>query len=206
MMSLPIPICVVMESSINGLLALDEYSRENAAPLSGKLIKIEITDLNVAFYLSISNRQQVMVLSYGEDADVEIRATSVNLAKMSMMEDANRMVLNQDVLIHGDVGTVSQVQAFIASIHIDWEEHLSRLTGDMIAHKIGSSFRAGAAWLRQSAKSFAQDMSEYARYEAEWLPDQEEGEEFAAQVNQIRNDVDRLEARVKRLVHKLKSK
>jgi len=193
-----------MESAINGLLALDENAKDNAQPLTGKTIKIELTDLRLSFFLCISNRQHIMIMSYGEDADVIIRASSVNLAKMSTMEDANRMVLNQEVIITGDVGTVSQVQEFFASIHIDWEEHLSRLTGDIVAHKIGSTFRVGVSWLRKSAKSLAQDVSEYSRYEAEWLPDNHENVSFVNQVNQLRNDVDRLEARIKRLIHKIK--
>jgi len=206
MTSLPLPLCIAMESTLNGLLSLDEYSRENARPLTGKTIKIELTDLSLAFYLSISNRQHVMILSYAEDPDVVIHATSINLAKMSTMEDANRMVLNQEVNISGDVSTVSQVQAFFSSIHIDWEEHLSRLTGDMIAHKIGNIVRDGVSWLQSSSKSLLDDVSEYVRYEAEWLPDDHENQVFISQVNQLRNDVDRLEARIKRLVHQMHAK
>ena len=205
MTALPLPLCIVMENAINGLLALDENSRQNAAPLSGKTLKIELSDLNLSFFLSISGRQDILIMSYGENPDVVIRASSINLAKMSTLEDANRMVLNQDVNISGDVATVSKVQEFFASVHIDWEEHLSRLTGDLIAHKISSGLRAGASWLRNSVKSLSSDISEYARYEAEWMPDSHESDGFIKQVNQLRNDVDRLEAKMKRLVHKLNS-
>lgn len=204
--ALPIPLCVVMESAINGLLALDEQARDNAKSLSGKTLQVILSDLGVTFYIGVTHQQDLQILSYAEQPDVVIRATSINLAKMSTMDDANRMVLNQDVTISGDVGTVSQVQAFFASVHIDWEEHLSRLTGDMIANKIGSSLRAGVAWLRGSAKSLAEDASEYARYEAQYLLDKQEGEDFVEQVNQLRNDVDRLEAKIKRLAHLLKTR
>lgn len=205
MTALPLPLCIVMENAINGLLALDENSRQNAVPLSGKTLKIELSDLNLSFFFCISGQQDILIMSYGENPDVVICASSVNLAKMSTLEDANRMVLNQDVTITGDVATVSKVQEFFASVHIDWEEHLSRLTGDLIAHKISSGLRAGASWIRNSVKSLSSDVSEYARYEAEWLPDNHESDGFIKQVNQLRNDVDRLEAKIKRLVHKLNS-
>jgi len=203
MTSLPVPLCIVMESAINGVFTLDENYKDNAKHLSGKTIKIELIDLGVCFFICVSSQHRILVLSYSEDPDVLIRGTSVNLAKMSTMDDANRMVLSREVSISGDVGTVSQVQEFFASINIDWEEHLARLIGDLPAHKIGTGLRDGVAWLRQSMKSLAQDVSEYARYESEWLPNQYEDDDFTAQVNMLRNDVDRFEAKLKRLLHKI---
>jgi len=203
MTTLPIPLCMALETALNAMLRLDEEHTQKAAPLTGKTIQFDISDLGLRFYLAFTNRQTIQVLSFHEDPDVTIIGTSVNLAKMSSMEDANSMVLSQQVTISGDVGTVSQVEKYLAAIDIDWEEHLSRLTGDLLAHKIGNGVRSAMAWLQGTAKSLSDDVSEYARYEAEWLPDTYQRDQFVSAVNQIRNDVDRLEARIKRFAHKL---
>lgn len=204
MNALPVPVCVLLESSLNAVLSLDESWHEQANTLLGKLVKLEVTDLQLAFYLFFNDNLKIQVLSYHENPDVLIQASSVNLAKMSMVEDAHAMVLNRDVIITGDVATVAQVEKFFASIEIDWVEHLSRLTGDMVATKVEQAVKSARAWLKQSADSLANNVSEYAQYEAEWLPDQHQVQKFIADVSTLRNDVDRFEARIKRLKHKLK--
>lgn len=91
----------------------------------------------------------------------------------------------------------------LEALDIDWEEHLSHLTGDLVAHKVGNLVRDVFAWGKQAADTLGQDVAEYLQEENEALPNRDEVENFLSQVDVMRTDVDRMEARVQRLQSRL---
>ena len=82
----------------------------------------------------------------------------------------------------------------------DWEEELSRLVGDVAAHRLGSVARGLADWGLKAADTLALDAGEFLTEESRQIPTRYELEEFLDAVDTMRNDVDRLEARLDRLV------
>ncbi|MBI3774144.1 MAG: SCP2 sterol-binding domain-containing protein [Gammaproteobacteria bacterium] len=91
-------------------------------------------------------------------------------------------------------------------LDIDWEEHLSRFTGDVIAHQVGNAARSSQRWAQQSGAALLQDAGEYLKYERELLPDRAQVETFMQHVDVLRDDVERLEARVQRLQKPINNK
>ena len=59
--------------------------------------------------------------------------------------------------------------------------------------------RAAGRWGRQSADNLSLDLKEYLQEEARLLPSRYEIEEFLDQADTLRDDVERLAARVERL-------
>ena len=84
-------------------------------------------------------------------------------------------------------------------LDIDWEEQLSRLTGDVVAHQLGNLARRGRHVLRHGLNTLEQDIGEYLQEELRVLPTRIETENFSSDVTRISMDVERLAARVKRL-------
>ena len=93
----------------------------------------------------------------------------------------------------------------VEKLEIDWEEHLSRLTGDIIAHQIGNTVRGLFRWGERSAEHLGQDAADYLQEETDILPVPWEVEGFIEEVDTLRSDIDRLEARVKRLQRMLEA-
>jgi len=79
---------------------------------------------------------------------------------------------------------------------LDWEELLSRYTGDVIAHQIGNLARSLTRWSKDAGARLGQDLAEYLLFESALLPPRLEVETFLDAVDQLRNDVDRLAARL----------
>ena len=72
-----------------------------------------------------------------------------------------------------------------------------------MAHQIGGGVRSGLQWGRRSLIAATTNLREYLQEEIRLLPSRYEANEFLAQVDGLRDDVERLEARVSRLRRKL---
>jgi ubiquinone biosynthesis protein UbiJ len=83
--------------------------------------------------------------------------------------------------------------------NIDWEEPLSKLFGDSVAHEVGRGVRGLVSWARVASETFSSDLGEYLREERRLTPTQLEVDDFTAHVDRVRDDVERLELRIARL-------
>ncbi len=102
--------------------------------------------------------------------------------------------------IRGDTDTGQAFQDILSEVDLDWEEPLSRLTGDVIAHQAGKLVHEGRQFIRQACGTLEQDLSEYLQEEARLLPARIEVHYFLDEVDRLRSDTDRLTARVARLL------
>jgi len=111
-------------------------------------------------------------------------------------EDA---LFSGQVEIEGDSALAQRFGDFMAGLEIDWEEQLSRLTGDPLAHALGSRLRAASRWGQHSLDVLEQDLKEYLQDEGRLLPTRYELDRFLTAVDRLRDDGERLVARVERL-------
>jgi ubiquinone biosynthesis protein UbiJ len=103
------------------------------------------------------------------------------------------------VEIQGDSELGHRFGNLLGKLEIDWEEQLSKLTGDLLAHQTGNLVRGAGAWARAARASLAQDLPEYLQEELGLLPSRIEVGEFLAEVDRLRDDAERLEQRIQRL-------
>jgi len=101
--------------------------------------------------------------------------------------------------IAGDLAIAQQVQSLLAELTIDWEELLSRGIGDVPAHQVGRAARAVFALGKQAFAKLERDTADYLKHESRLVPSRQELEQFGRAVFTLADDVDRLEARIKRL-------
>ena len=192
-----------LESTLNAALLLDPYTVQRLGGLAGKVVAVELRGVNLTLFLALqADRIEVR----GEHAGaVHARLSGTPLAFARLGINGDRSALHSgEVQISGDTDLGQQLQDILAAMDIDWEEHLSRFTGDVIAHQVGNAARASQRWAQQSGAALLQDAGEYLKYERELLPDRAQVETFMQQVDVVRDNVERLEARVQRL--QLKSK
>lgn len=203
MNALTTAIAAVMETAINQVVALDPDTVERMRSLQGKVIAIELQGLNVCLYL-IPRAQGLNVFGHYEgEADTVLRGTPVAMAKMGLAKEAGDVLFAGDVEITGDVELGQQFRNILDGLDIDWEEHLSHFTGDIIAHKLGNLVRGVVKWGKESANTLSQDAAEYFQEESRDLPNPGEVENFLKAVDMLRSDVDRLQARITRLKKRL---
>ena len=92
---------------------------------------------------------------------------------------------------------IAQVfQTLFEAARPDFGEELSRVTGDVAAHRIAGFARGAFAFGQRAHDTFAQNLAEYLTEESRDLPARLEVDEFLAEVDRLREATDRLEARV----------
>lgn len=200
MNTLPITITAGLERIINHVIDLDEEFPAHLQVLHDKIIAIHITDFDICLYLIVCSNNSVQLMSrYDGVADASIKATSFNLTRMGMSERPNDLVLSGDVVLDGDVHLAKKVRDVIARFQIDWEEHLSKLTGDVVAHQVGNAVKDAVSWGKKTLQILSQDVADYVVYEKSYVPTKHEMASYVASVDVLRNDVDRVAAKIQQL-------
>lgn len=184
----------VVEAVVNGWVKLDPEVRSRLAGEGSSCIGVEFTELSVHIYVVLEQGAIRIRAEHEAPPTVWIRGRISALMSM-MLND----VVRSDVVIEGDAELAARLHHAIRSVDVDWEEQLSRLTGDAIAHRVGETARMGLRWFNETRASVRADIKDYLTEEARMLPLRMEIERFLNEVDDLRSDVDRLEARIARL-------
>lgn len=193
--------CATLESAFNSLIGMDPDAKRRLTAMQGKVIRIRLKDIDLSLTL-IPTSDGVMVYPlYDAEPDTEIIGTPMGLINLGL---GNKSALFQgEVEINGDVKLGQQVNRILDQLHIDWEEQLSQLTGDAVAHHLGRVARDTLEWGTQALIGLATNLTEYLQQESRDLPTQDEITPFLRQIDTFRDDLARLEARIKRIQHTL---
>ena len=186
------------ESALNAALRLDPYTVQRLDGLAGKVVAVELRSINLTLFLTLCVGRIEVRDEHAGAADARLSGTPLAFARLGLSGDRSALHTGE-VHISGDMELGQQLRDILAAMDIDWEEHLSRFTGDVIAHQAGNAARTSRQWAQQSSAALLQDTGEYLQYERELLPDRAQVETFMREVDVLRDDVERLEARVLRL-------
>jgi ubiquinone biosynthesis protein UbiJ len=167
--------------------------------LEGKVISMKIKDTEHHLdFIIIENKLQAV--NDSDDHDVQITGsllTFTSLIKNSPEEAVRDGLLN----FQGDIGTGQKFQELMRYAKPDFEEELSRVFGDMAAQNIGKVNSKVSHWVKDSKNILEQNISEYLQEEQKILPSQYEFNKFQVAVNKLRDDVDRIEIKFKKINH-----
>jgi ubiquinone biosynthesis protein UbiJ len=105
----------------------------------------------------------------------------------------------QTISFSGDAELAGALQFLFRNLRWEYEEDLSRVVGDVAAHRIASTGRAFTAWQKDAAERLGQNFAEYLTEEANVLAPPAAVSGFARAVDDLRDAVERLEKRIERL-------
>ncbi len=204
---LMIPLLAALETGLNQLFAMDADSFSLLARFKGRIVAFQLTDLNQTLYFFTDQQGFQIVSHYEGEADTLISGSLIAFARMAMADEKSKTsaVFNGDIKITGDIALGQHFQALFKHLDIDWEEHLSRITGDVLAHSLGNIARSFIGWGKQTINSLSVDVGEYVQYESGDIASGPEISQFNEQIDTIRSDVDRADARLERLLQVTKA-
>ena len=196
-MSLPLPITVALEHLINRALKLDEETRARLDDVNGKVVQLNITSpIPALVTFSITDRHVYVSGHHDGDVDTTIRGSLSSLQSLMRNNDA---IHRGEASIEGDISTGNTLKGMASSLDIDWEEQISPLVGDSVAHQIGVASRKLASWFDRTSQSMKANTREYLEEEVEFVAPANMLRHFADSVDDMQSAVDRLEARLKQL-------
>jgi len=198
-MKLPAAVVDAFDSAFNRYLQLDQEAVARMAVLQGHCIALEFRGLDFTLYV-VPQADRVRLQQHPDrEPDTVLSGTPLGMASLGLAGHTERTLFSGEVTISGDVETGQAFKDILDSLDIDWEEQLSRLTGDVVAHQIGNVARQASRFLAHARRTLEQDTGEYLQEELRVLPSRIEIENFMTGVSRLVMDTDRLAARIRRL-------
>ena len=172
--------------------------------LADQYLLLKLTDVKKQFLITPTD-SSIVVTEYknGKDKNeitTTIHSNVIALLRLGLGADYQSM-LNSGVLkIEGDVELANQLRAIFMRVDIDWEEVASKYVGDSLAYQLGVFARRAKNYQLRSVENLRLDVSEYLQEESRITPTKVEIEKFLNDVDELDADIERLEARTRRLV------
>ena len=191
-----------LESALNRNIAASSAARRLCRQLEGKVLSVQFTGLPLSIRFRSDGERMSLDTAQGEAAAATLSGSPLSFMRMAgpAPESALR---SGAVHIEGDAEVAQAFSELLQHARPDLEEELSRVIGDVAAHQIGNVARSAIAFGRRASDTFARNIAEYLQEEGRDLPTRTEADEFIAGVDLLRDDVDRLEARLKLLNSRL---
>jgi ubiquinone biosynthesis accessory factor UbiJ len=186
-------LTATIENMLNRGLPGSPRAQQLCAELTGRSVAVEVREIT---RLLVESTGRSLRITRGDaGADAEIIGGPFGL--LALGSDTPEAVLQRgDVEIRGDAELAQKFRELVLLLRPDLEEALSGLTGDVPAHQIGRFARMALGWTRQAASTTVENLAEYLGHERRHLVPRNEGEQFLRGVDQLREDVDRLDARI----------
>ncbi len=187
-----------LEAILNRNVADSRRAQALARQLDGRVMSLEVEGTPLAFFLRAEGGRLGLAPRHDGVADASISGTPIALLSLAGPR-AEGALRGGGVRIEGDAEVAQRFRELLAEAQPDFEEELSRVVGDVAARQVANFARGLLDWGRRASGSFAGNVAEYLQEEGRDLPTRTEVEEFLAAVDRLRDDAERLEARLARL-------
>lgn len=190
------------EWGTNRYIQLDSYYLEFLKPLQGKEIEFNLSVPKLHFVIRIETDRLSFLSSSSREADVIITAHALALFRQALKRVRNKTELDQDIEISGDLRVLQRFTELLENIRPDWEEQLSRLFGDVLSRPIIVIINSVLNKMQKTQTTFLDNVTEYIHEEKRLSPGIYELEDFAYDLRELRDAVERLECRIDRIQQK----
>lgn len=184
-----------IELVLNRSLRFDPQSKASMTSLNERVLAIGLEGLGIDLYFSTQDEQFQVRLHSEQEADTWIRGTPTALAGMGLGSSGRPGA----VQIQGDAELARSYQQFFEQLNPDWEEAIAQRFGDVIGHRLSSAIKGLRQWLLQARADTAAMTGDYLREESGLLITAVELDDFLEAVDEIRDDTERLAARIAQL-------
>ena len=184
---------------LNRNIAESTAAKELADELDGRLVAIRVRDTSLATYFAFDQGQLELTSESSGEPDVIVSGSILALGSMMQGKGA-RSIREGDVDLSGDAATAQRFQRLLELARPDPEEEMSRFIGDAAAHQLSNLATGFANWASEARHTMGENLRDYFQEERRDLPSRYEFDAFSKDIGDLRDDVDRLIARVNQYV------
>jgi ubiquinone biosynthesis protein UbiJ len=186
------------EEAINRALPYAPQTQATLAKLEGQSVQATVTEPHFNVTIILGKTLQLRAV-YEEKVDASIEGTLREYLAAAAADDPAIALINGNLRIRGDSRLMQSLQSLVSELDIDWEAPIAAVVGDVAGHQIGKTLRGLFAWGKQSRSSVERQLSEFILEEARLSPSKLELEDFYRDIRKLQQNIDRAEAKLKRL-------
>ena len=179
---------------LNHLLAAEPWAREALSPFAGETIELRAPPLPV---LRVAVREDGCLTGAASDAPPSLTIILKAEAPAALLRGKEHFL--RALEISGNAKLADAVMLLARNLRWDFEDDLARLVGDVAAHRVAGAARSFAAWQADAAQRLGEAFADYLTEESRLLVRRAELDAFAGAAARLRDGVERLEQRIRRL-------
>ncbi|MEO8102601.1 MAG: hypothetical protein ABI790_08745 [Betaproteobacteria bacterium] len=176
----------------NRVLSDYPLAREALAQHTGKSIKAGIGPFDVRLRVTPDGWTEMVGEGGDIQPDVTFRIPLSLLPRLAQREEA----AYREIVFSGDSEFAAFLSGLVREIEWDIEEDLSRLVGDIAAHRIVDTVKRTHEWRQDATQRFTENVAEYLTEEKRAFITQNDLEILARANETLRDDIARLESRL----------
>jgi len=177
---------------LNRLLGAEPWARERLAPFAGETLELRAPPLPA---LRLAVEQGGAVKAGSAEPSLTMTLKPELLVALARGEEHALRAVD----VQGNGRLAAEVLVLARHLRWDVEENLSRVFGDVIAHRLAGAARAFAAWHVDAAQRLSGALVDYATDERPLLVRRSELDMLAEPLAQLRDAIARLDKRIERL-------
>jgi ubiquinone biosynthesis protein UbiJ len=180
-------------AAANHLLRAAAWARAELRLHAGKTARFELVP--AGFSLTVLDTGEVVAAAPDAGAAVTLRLTPGLMLRLAARDESAW----REVDAAGDTDFAATIGQLARHLRWDFEEDLSRVFGDIAAHRMAETARELRRWGGRSAEGIARSFTEYWTEERPLIVSAPELEQFHRDVDTLRDDVARFEKRIELL-------
>ena len=181
---------------------LSDYPMARQRLASHALSRVDVRAGPLAVSLRITQQGGVEPVGEGGEGDETAKVAfkvPVSALPGLLQKDANAY---REIAFEGDSELAHALSTVARGVEWDIEEDLSRLLGggkfgDIVSHGLADTAKSFKAWGDEAGQRFTENVAEYLVHERDAFITKDDLETFARDNETLRDDVARLEARIK---------
>ena len=192
-----------LQLALNRTLALDPDTRRALTALDGRHIALTLESPSLAMRIGVEGeRLTVGPVDPAQEPDLAVRSTLGGvLAQLPLIANARR---GDDapagrVKVSGDAELARRLQQLASRFDPDWQLPFVRVFGEILGVQVANALRSALQHARRGASDLAHTAAEFVTEESRDVVARAELDAFHDDVDVMRDDVERLAARVQRL-------
>ena len=189
-----------LEAALNRALALDPETRDGLRALDGQRIVLQLEQPPLALQVRVQGeRLAVGPVDDTGEPDLSVRSTLRALvAQLPMFRRDDAPPVGR-LRMSGDAELARRLQRLAERFDPDWQQPFAAVFGDVLGVQIANAVAGALRQARHAGRNLAHTAAEYLTEESRDVVGREELNAFHDDVDGLRDDVERLVARIARL-------
>ncbi len=181
-------------TALNHLLAQNSWALPRLKKFAGKTARFNIAPFSFAY--AILENGSLRSADAENSADAVCNIAPSLLPRLAVKDETARNEIHSE----GDAALLTEIFYLSQNLRWDTAEDLSRFTGDIVAERIVQTAKNARQQLLDGAENLSHAAAEYWTEERPLIAKPQQISAFAQQVDTLRDDIARLEQRIKRLI------
>lgn len=200
-----------LEAALNRAVALDLDTRDALQPLDGRsvVLALDSAETPLAMRLQVDGAAlRVGPVDAEQQPDLAVRSTLGGVLSFGMQSLLPRLLGRRDdeaavpvgrMRIEGDAELARRLQRLAERFDPDWQQPFTAVFGEVLGVQIANGVAAALRQARTGGQKFAEATAEYITEESRDVVPRAELDAFYDDVDTLRDDAERLAARIARL-------